>query len=100
MSGPATPQFRTLFLQPGMRYAQMVVNDQGAGTCDLFEIKRADQPSDGQYRHLEDAGKQAAVERIYGRVASRTVLYRGVDVDLPNGIRYRNVGDYLKSLGE
>ena len=168
---PATPQFRTLFLQPGMRYAQaealvyslasdltfaafakdereyvvgrvledvegrmledivlaetlavnpkprdpfhgtavfrlrfesgefdMVVNDQGAGTCDLFEIKRADQPSDGQYRHLEDAGKLAAVERLYGRVASRTVLYRGEDVDLPNGIRYRNVGEYLKSL--
>ena len=40
------------------------------------------------------------VHKRYGDVAERTVLYRGPDADLSNGIRYRNVNAYLKHLGE
>ena len=46
-------------------------------------------------RHLTDVRKLGRVERLYGRVEERTVLYRGEDVRLKNGIRYRNVNEYL-----
>lgn len=51
-----------------------------------------------QARHLLDRSKLALVRKSFGRVLSRTVLYRGENADLSNGICYRNVNDYLKGL--
>ena len=34
----------------------------------------------------------------YGKISKRTVIYRGENETLENGIEYRNVEDYLKSL--
>ena len=76
----------------------MVVLDERRQTCRLFEIKHALQRDDRQTRHLLDERKLAEAERLYGPVAERTVLYRGADEDIENGIRYRNVNSYLKSI--
>ena len=51
-----------------------------------------------QARHLLDREKTGLVRSHFGRILSRTVLYRGEDADLPNGIAYRNVNSYLKGL--
>ena len=47
---------------------------------------------------LKDRSKLALVRKSFGRVLSRTVLYRGENADLSSGICYRNVNDYLKGL--
>ena len=54
---------------------------------------------DGQFRHLRDKEKCAQTERLFGRIASRKVYYRGPDFVHPSGVVYCNVEDYLKSFG-
>ena len=76
----------------------MVVRDGGRSSCRLFEIKHSSERNDLQTRHLTDGRKLAETERLYGPITERTVLYRGADADLANGICYRNVDAYLKGL--
>lgn len=53
-----------------------------------------------QYRHLVDDEKNSLVERKYGTIRRRVVLYRGEDAILDIGVEYRNVEAYLKGLGQ
>ena len=76
----------------------MVTLDPEKGGCRLYEIKHSTERVPAQARHLLDRSKLALVRKSFGRVLSRTVLYRGENADLSNGIRYRNVNDYLKGL--
>ena len=78
----------------------MVVRDCAAQTCALYEVKHSREiVPELQARHLIDGEKLRQVEDSFGPVVSRTVLYRGDDADLPNGIVYRNVGKYLTNIG-
>ena len=76
----------------------MVVADSDALTCALYEVKHSTEPDERQLRHLCDKRKLADVERQYGTVTERTVLYRGPDFAHKSGVTYRNVDSYLKSL--
>ena len=76
----------------------MVVADSDALTCALYEVKHSTEPDERQLRHLCDKRKLADVERQYGTVTERTVLYRGPDFTHKSGVTYRNVDSYLKSL--
>ena len=76
----------------------MVTLDRQAGGCRLYEVKHSSERVPAQARHLLDRTKIALVRKSFGRVLSRTVLYRGDDADLANGICYRNVNGYLKGL--
>lgn len=76
----------------------MVVADLATPRCELFEVKHSVAADDRQLRHLVDPAKLAAVERRFGAVTSRTVLYRGAPFDHASGVAYRNVADYLKSV--
>ena len=76
----------------------MVTLDPQKGGCRLYEIQHSTERVPAQARHLLDRSKLALVRRNFGRVLSRTVLYRGENADLSNGISYRNVNDYLKGL--
>jgi len=76
----------------------MVIFDPENLSCRLFEVKHTSERDDGQIRHLTDPEKLAWAERNYGKILSRTVLYRGDPYDHPTGVAYRNVGDYLKNL--
>ncbi len=75
----------------------MVVENQLKQTCELYEIKHTTQIDKRQYRHLIDSEKIRKIEHKYGSIISRTVLYRG-DEDYIDGIRYKNVEEYLKEL--
>ena len=76
----------------------MVVWDREKETCRLYEIKHAQDRNSRQVRHLTDVRKLDRVARLYGQVEERTVLYRGEDIRLKNGIRYRNVNEYLTMI--
>ena len=76
----------------------MVVRDLGTRTCELFEVKHSKECVDEQFRHLVDAEMISRTEKAFGKVTSRTVLYRGADFDHPAGVAYRNVETYLKKL--
>ena len=76
----------------------MVIRDNAMRTCQLFEIKHSGVAVEAQRRHLSDESKLHVVRELFGDVKGRTVLYRGEDAELADGIRYRNVNAYLKDL--
>ena len=51
-----------------------------------------------QYRHLLDEEKCRLTERRFGQITERTVLYRGEDMQLENGVKYQNVEEYLQTV--
>lgn len=57
----------------------MVVRDLGSDTCEIYEVKHSTEVVDEQARHLRDGEKRKATERAFGKIVSRTVLYRGLD---------------------
>ena len=77
----------------------MVVRDFATGTCEICEIKHSQEAVDDQFRHLIDRDKCAQIERIFGRISSRKVYYRGPDFVHPCGVEYLNVEDFLRRIG-
>ena len=76
----------------------MVIYDEEQDACELYEVKHSAQIVDRQYHVLADAEECALVERKYGTIIKKCVLYRGKPTSLENGIVYENVEQYLKSL--
>ena len=76
----------------------MVIFDNNAKTCEIYEIKHNQEIVKEQYRHLIDKEKIEKTEFRYGKIVKKVVIYRGDNKTLENGIEYRNVEDYLKSL--
>ena len=76
----------------------MVIYDPEAATCRLFEIKHTTERDDAQLRHLLDPEKLAYAKRNYGRILSRTLLYRGRPFSHKSGVKYGNVRTFLKNL--
>ncbi len=103
----ATPRPREIFsgkevfkLQFESGEFDMVVRDLDTRTCQLFEVKLSKERVDGQFRHLVDADLLSRTEKVFGKVSSRVVLYRGSDFAHPSGVSYRNVESYLKALSK
>lgn len=95
----ARPHERVFKLRFEAGEFDMVVYDEITNACRLYEVKHSKAVVAAQYRQLVDEEKCTRTARRFGRIAQRCVLYRGDDLDLPNGICYRNVGAYLKGLG-
>ena len=99
---PASPNpfegFGVFKLQFESGEFDMVVCDNAKRKCWLFEIKHSGETADAQTRHLLDEKKIGFGRDRYGDIVVRGVLYRGTDADLPSGIRYRNVNEYLKNV--
>ena len=76
----------------------MVIYDRRAHSCKIFEIKHSRERVDSQYRHLINETYCRDTEQQFGTITEKTVLYRGESHDESNGIRYRNVSEYLKGL--
>lgn len=76
----------------------MVIYDTVDDCCRLYEVKHSERPVPNQCRNLVDAGKCGQIERRFGRIVQRTVLYRGENYTDDNGVLYRNVEEYLKAL--
>lgn len=75
----------------------MVIYDRERNVCGIYEIKHSDKSDSNQYRHLIDDEECAPTERRFGTIVNKTVLYRGDSFDTENGIKYRNVEEYLKN---
>ena len=75
----------------------MVIYDREKNVCGIYEIKHSRKNDNNQYKHLVDKEECAATERIFGEIVSKTVLYRGKNLDAENGVKYRNVEEYLKN---
>ena len=78
----------------------MVVYDEEQDCCKIYEVKHSGQQVPAQHRHLLDEEKCRLTERRFGQIAERTVLYRGENTQLDNGVKYRNVEGYLQALSE
>ena len=75
----------------------MVVYDSKTNTCAVYEIKHSDKVAKDQTKHLTDTEKCATVERIYGQITGRYVLYRG-ETCKDGDVDYINVEEYLTNL--
>lgn len=94
MAYPGKNVFR---LQFAIGEFDMVIEDPGAVTCEIYEIKHSMAAVPGQYKNLVDQKKCEAAEFRFGTITRKCVIYRGAD--LTDGeISYRNVEEYLKSL--
>ncbi len=78
----------------------MVVYDNEHDCCKIYEVKHSGQQAPSQYRHLLDKEKCRLTERRFGQITERTVLYRGENTQLENGVKYLNVEEYLQTLDE
>ena len=74
----------------------MVIYHTESNTCEAYEIKHSREAVAHQYHVLEDEELCADVERKYGHIAARYILYRGADYTAPNQIVYQNVENWLK----
>ena len=93
----ANPKKQVFVLQFSVGEFDMVVFDPVAGSCQIFEIKHSTEIAPQQYRHLIDEEKCAQTEHRYGPITGKFVLYRG-ESQVVEGIQYRNVEEYLRSL--
>lgn len=94
----ANPKKQVFQLQFAVGEFDMVIADEENLTCEVYEIKHSEVQAKEQYRHLTDDEKLKNTEFRYGKITKRTVIYRGENATLENGIEYRNVEEYLKSL--
>ncbi len=94
----AYPEKKVFQLQFPAGGFDMVIYSPGTNTSEIYEIKYSRGIYPEQYRHLTDEEKCRETENCYGRITSKSVIYRG-ETTTADGIRYINVEEYLKSLG-
>ena len=94
----ANPKKQVFQLQFAVGEFDMVVADSANATCEIYEVKHSKEQAKEQYRHLIDEEKLKNTEFRYGKITKKVVVYRGENTTLENGIEYRNVEEYLKSL--
>lgn len=76
----------------------MLIWNSESNTCEIYEIKHSVERVPFQYRHLINEEKNEITEQRFGKITKRCVLYKGENFIEENGIEYRNVEEYLKSL--
>lgn len=75
----------------------MVVYDSTTNSCKIYEIKHSTSINDRQTVHLRDEEKCKIVERRFGSITGKYVLYRGEDM-IVDGVQYLNVEQFLCDL--
>ena len=93
----AYPGKQVFVLQFATDEIDMVVFDPETISCEIYEIKHSTEIIPDQYRHLVDPVKTAEVEKQYGTICGKYVIYRGDDAER-EGIHYRNAENYLLGL--
>ena len=78
----------------------MVIYDCEENCCAAFEIKHSGKAVPEQARHLRDAEKCASVQRRFGVLVGKYVLYLGEEMDVGDGVMYRNAETFLRNLPE
>lgn len=80
----------------GGEYDMVIYNRQN-NTCRIYEVKHSNEVAARQRRYLEDTQKCEMIEKIYGRITGKYVLYRGENV-VVGDVQYKNVEEYLLGL--
>ena len=75
----------------------MVIYDKTNQNCRIYEIKHSTEANEKQTLHLRDAEKCQIVEKRFGPISGKFVLYRGKDT-LAEGVQYLNVEKFLCGL--
>ena len=75
----------------------MVIYDKAGQNCRIYEIKHSTEVNERQTIHLRDAEKCQIVEKRFGPISGKFVLYRGKDT-LAEGVQYLNVENFLCGL--
>ena len=75
----------------------MVIYDKAGQNCRIYEIKHSTEVNEKQTFHLRDAEKCQIVEKRFGPISGKFVLYRGKDT-FAEGVQYLNVENFLCGL--
>lgn len=75
----------------------MVIYDKVGQNCRIYEIKHSAEVNERQTIHLRDAEKCQIVEKRFGPISGKFVLYRGKDT-FAEGVQYLNVENFLCGL--
>ena len=75
----------------------MVIYDKTNQNCRIYEIKHSTEANEKQTLHLRDAEKCQIVEKRFGPISGKFVLYRGKDT-FAEGVQYLNVENSLCGL--
>ena len=75
----------------------MVIYDKTSKNCRIYEIKHSTETNEKQTLHLCDAEKCQIVEKRFGPISGKFVLYRGKDT-FAEGVQYLNVENFLCGL--
>lgn len=75
----------------------MVIYDKASKNCRIYEIKHSTEANEKQTLHLRDAEKCQIVEKRFGPISGKFVLYRGKDTFAEGG-QYLNVENFLCGL--
>ncbi len=88
---------RVFVLQFPIGEFDMVVSDEDSITCKLYEIKHSNKRVAEQTRHLIDNEKCEDVQKQYGDIVRKAVIYNGTS-SVDGEIEYANVEEYLSGL--
>ena len=75
----------------------MVIYDKAGQNCRIYEIKHSTEVNERQTIHLRDAEKCQIVEKRFGPISGKFVLYRGKDT-FAEGVQHLNVENFLCGL--
>ena len=75
----------------------MVIYDKTSQNCRIYEIKHSTEVNEKQTLHLRDAEKCQIVEKRFGPISGKFVLYRGKDT-FAKDVQYLNVENFLCGL--
>lgn len=75
----------------------MVIYDKASKNCRIYEIKHSTEVNEKQTLHLRDAEKCQIVEKRFGPISGKFVLYRGKDT-FAEDVQYLNVENFLCGL--
>lgn len=76
----------------------MVIRDSKNNSCAIYEIKHSRVCVEDQAKHLCNPEILSKITPRFGDLVGRYVLYLGDNLDLDNGIAYRNAEEFLKML--
>ncbi len=74
-----------------------VIYDKASKNCRIYEIKHSTEVNEKQTLHLRDAEKCQIVEKRFGPISGKFVLYRGKDT-FAEDVQYLNVENFLCGL--
>ena len=92
----AQPHMKVFQVQFAVGEIDMVVQNESDPSCKIYEIKHSTEIVPDQYRHMVDERNCELIERAFGRITDKCVIYRGQNSQI-EGINYLNVEEYIKN---